>query len=193
MHKLGLLDPLYRESAQKPGDQDPAAKRAIVDRIVTLQVDPGGDHLLDRPGPAFVGIGEAHVAEMQACRLQRLAPVQAVERQASLPDLLERPGKPFDLPAPDLHVAIGTGHPVDGDTALEQMDGDALDVDAALRQARLDAPGGVVLGKWHGDRAGPHENNEERGNNDNGFLHGSASGCFEGWAASKAGCFMQVS
>ena len=24
------------------------------------------------------------------------------------------------------------------------------------------------------------------------LLHGSASGCLEGWAASKAGCFMQV-
>ena len=76
--------------------------------------------------------------------------------------------------------------------ALEQPDLDLADLGRAVAlDLRLDAGRGMLLDDRHrrDGRAGQHDDGERR---NDAFSHGSASGCLEGWAASKAGCFMQV-
>ena len=76
--------------------------------------------------------------------------------------------------------------------AVEQTHRYRLDLHAALRQTRLEAMGGELLDERDRRRADADRSGYDA-DDDEGFPHGSASGCFEGWAASKAGSFMQKS
>ena len=78
------------------------------------------------------------------------------------------------------------------DAPGEQADLDLVDLGRAVAlDLALDAGRGVPLDHRHGGdrRAGENDDGDQR---NDAFSHGSASGCLDGWAASKAGCFMQV-
>ena len=191
--EVAQLEAIHRKRTQQAGHHHLVAERPLVGRIVSRQVDARAGQLADRPRIAGIGLGQPEVAHVKPRHVQRIAPGQAPERQSSLQQLVQRPGQARGLPFVDLQLAVRpAGNATKRYAAVEQAHLDRFNLHAALGQAGLQTRGGEAFGKRDCRGADPDQGDEGT-DSDDGFPHGSASCCFEGWAASKAGCFMQVS
>ena len=192
-HDVALLEPTYGERAQSARDQSLELVAALIPGVVARQIEPLHDERVHAPAACGRAVGQMDVAKFDAVSLQRIAPVEAGQRRAAAHKLAERPGEPRRLPAADAERrAAGRLEVEQRDAALEQPDLDAADLGTAVAfDLRLDAGRRVALDDRHGRdcRTDDDDGGERR---DDLLLHASASGCLEGWAASKAGCFMQV-
>jgi len=123
----------------------------------------------------------------------RVAELQSGEGRAPPHQLFERPRQTRRFPATDRDLAEAFGaQVVQDDAAIEQADFDRSELGCAVPfDVCLDLLGGMTFDQRHGRDGGAGQNNDGQRRNE-ALPHGSASGCREGCAASKAGCLMQV-
>ena len=160
-------------------------------RIVAFEVEALDHQGTDRPVRPL--LDHVKIIDLEPVGLQRIAQPDAGYRRAALDQFIERPGEPRRLPAADRDLAELPGPEIgEQDAALEQADLDRSDGRRSVKlHLHLDLGSGVLLDQRHRRHGTADQQDDDDGGNEE-FLHGSASGCFEGCAASNAGCFRQA-
>ena len=191
---VALLEAAHGKRAHGPRREHGEAEHPVVGRVVAREVEALDQQRVHAPSAAGGLVGHSHVLELDAVGAQRIAPAEARQRRAAGQQLADRPGQPRRLPASDVQLLRGAlGFQVQKrDAPGEQAHAHLVDLGrAAALDLALDACRGVPLDHRHGGdrRAGENDDGDQR---NDAFSHGSASGCLDGWAASKAGCCMQA-
>ena len=192
---VALLEAAHGERAHGARGEHGEAEHPVVGRVVAREVEALDQQRVHAPSAAGRLVG--HRARSRARRGRPAAdrpsgsPPAACGRPAARsigqasPDASQRPT--FSSSAARLGFQVQQR-----DAPGEQAHAHLVDLGRAVAlDLALDAGRGVPLDHRHGGdrRAGENDNGDQR---NDAFSHGSASGCLDGWAASKAGCCMQA-
>ena len=192
---VALLEAAHGERAHGPRREHGEAEHPVVGRVVAREVEALDQQRVHAPSAAGRLVG--HSARSRARRGRRCSgspqrkPASGVRPASSSPigqaspDASQRPTFSSSAAPLDFRFRSVTRRASRLDAHLVDL-GRAVALDLAL-----DACRGVPLDHRHGGdrRAGENDNGDQR---NDAFSHGSASGCLDGWAASKAGCCMQA-